>query len=193
MLFSDSRRNSGFTLIEMIVVVAIVLIMSAIVLGNLPAFRDKTSLDLVAQEVAITIRQAQVFGISTRVAGGSFPSHGIYFDSSVKDQFVLFADLAGGRTNAYDVGDGCGEITTECVELFKLTGGITIDGIKDNQNNSLLALNIIFQHPDPEAHFYGSTGNALPIDPSYVKIKIQDNKGNSKNIVVYRSGHIYVE
>src|SRR3989338_9771847 len=77
---STTRR--GFSLIEMMVVLTIFGIMTAVVLANLPAFRDKTALDLIAQEIATTIRQAQVYGIGTRSAGSSsnFSAYGIYFN-----------------------------------------------------------------------------------------------------------------
>ncbi|MDO8183681.1 MAG: type II secretion system protein [bacterium] len=57
----------GFTLIEMIVVIAIFGIVTTVVLANLPTFRDRSSLDLVAQEVAINIRGAQVAGASGQI------------------------------------------------------------------------------------------------------------------------------
>ncbi|OJI08261.1 MAG: hypothetical protein COX02_01870 [Candidatus Vogelbacteria bacterium CG22_combo_CG10-13_8_21_14_all_37_9] len=63
----QSRKNwrAGFSLIEMLVVVSIFTIVTAVVLANLPSFRDKSSLDLVAQEIAIQIRGAQTYAMST--------------------------------------------------------------------------------------------------------------------------------
>ena len=59
-MFYRFKKTAGFTLIEMIVVIAIFGIVTTIILANLPTFRDRSSLDLVAQEVAINIRGAQV-------------------------------------------------------------------------------------------------------------------------------------
>ena len=90
-MFSPSFK-SGFTLIEMMVVVAIFVIATGIVLANLPAFRNKSSLDLTAQEVATGIRQAQVYGAGTRQAStaSKFPSYGIYFrDNGKFDHYPL--------------------------------------------------------------------------------------------------------
>lgn len=51
--------KNGFTLIEMMVVVAITVIMTGVILMNLPDTRNAASADLIAQEVAIYIRSAQ--------------------------------------------------------------------------------------------------------------------------------------
>ena len=64
---ADLSAKAGFTMVEMLVVIAIFGIVTTILLFNLPTFRNQASLDLVAQEVAITIRGAQVFGGGGRV------------------------------------------------------------------------------------------------------------------------------
>ena len=60
------KSNDGFTLIELLVVVSIVTIMSVVILANLPNFRDKTSLTLIAQQVATIARQSQIYGITQK-------------------------------------------------------------------------------------------------------------------------------
>ena len=80
-------------MLEMLVVVAIVLAMTAIVIMYIPQFRDRSSLDLVAQEVAISIRGAQVYASGGKV-GQSFdigkPSYGVHFDSANPNEFFVF-------------------------------------------------------------------------------------------------------
>lgn len=56
----------GFSLLELIVVMAIFLIITAVVIADIPNFRQKSSLDLTANEVATYIRGGQVFGISQK-------------------------------------------------------------------------------------------------------------------------------
>jgi prepilin-type N-terminal cleavage/methylation domain-containing protein len=48
----------GFTLLEMIVVMAIFLITTGIALSNFKGFTRKSSLDLLAREMSLVIRQA---------------------------------------------------------------------------------------------------------------------------------------
>ncbi len=58
--FSTARR--GFTVIELVVVIAIFIIITGIVVADIPSFQNKSSLDLTVSEVATYIRGAQVYG-----------------------------------------------------------------------------------------------------------------------------------
>jgi prepilin-type N-terminal cleavage/methylation domain-containing protein len=198
--------NSGFTLVEMLVVISIFIIVTATLLANLPAFRNKTALDLVAQEVAITIRQAQVFGVGTRsFTGDTFPSHGVYFDKSVSDSFVLFADLdpdGNGPNGQYDPGDGCGGSSTECREQFIFKGGVELSDLLGCTGGSptdtcgaspasLDLLTVVFRRPEPGAKFV-----TVPAQQAYNQIQVviaSTQDGATRNIGVWLTGHIYVE
>ena len=194
-------KKLGFTLVEMVVVVAIIVIMTGILLGNFPDFRDKVSLDLIAQEVAITIRQAQVFGSATRVSSESgvneFPSYGVYFDPSENDNFVLFADL--NNDNKYITGSGCQTAGNECREQFFLPRGVEIvsisscDGTNCNPLSAGSALNVIFKRPFTDALFF--TGKGVPLSFSSVKINIARpaKTCDQRSVVIWNTGHIYVE
>ena len=191
-------QSRGFTLVEMITVVAIILIMTAILLGNLPNFRDKTSLDLIAQEIAVTIRQAQVFGSGTRTAGDSkFRSYGVYLDSSQIDNFIIFADSSdppNGRYNA--VTGGCQTVGTECREQFFLNRGVVITGLEYCSGTCSPysgILNITFLRPLTDAYFYDDTALINP-QAEYVKINIAkvSKPSDTRSIIIWGTGHIYV-
>lgn len=202
-----ARLLTGLTLIEMLVVLAIFTILTAIVLGNLPAFRNRLALDLLAEEVAVTIRQAQVYGAATKGFGGTkFPSHGVHLVASTgntkSESFILFADLV--TDNKYDEGDGCGELNTECREKFTLRGGVEIKAIyicvdqypctavqkKNAQTSDVLA--VIFQRPRSDANFYDKDGNHFTAPPAYILIELYSNKAiDSRYIAIWTTGHIY--
>lgn len=180
--FSKTKRrqiwSGGFTLIEMVTVMAIFVIMTSVVLANLPDFRDRSSLELVAQEMALVVRQAQAFGTRTRGAVFSeevrFPSYGIYFNTGdvnlsepSETSFILFADAPEdgdvGDNNYGGPGEGCGADDSECREVFNLKGGLELDKegpppgplalCDDSGCTSVSALNIVFNRPNPEARF----------------------------------------
>ncbi len=195
---SHSYRNSssGLTLIEMMVVITIFIIMTAVVMANFPAFRDKTGLQLIAQEIATTIRQAQVFGIGTRAAGAlEFPSHGIYFDldgSGGLDNktFLLYADKkTGGTPGQYDTADNI-------IEKFSIRGAAKIDNLQGCNPNPTICtslspqkLDILFQRFYPEASF----PSLAPATPSYVKIVLKSTRTNDQKWVeVWNTGQIVV-
>lgn len=213
---NNPRSARGFTLVEMMVVVSIIIIMTGVVLAGLPGFRDRSSLDLVAQEVALVIRQAQAFGSQTRFAATAFPSYGIYFninDDSVvfksSNSFRLFADIGSPSDGHFSDGSGVQCATGECREVYTLSGGITMTGLNlcnkspTETCNSQAHLNVIFNRPNPEAHFANnssSANNPNNLDNacagsacSYAKIVLSSPKiSTPRNICVWSTGHIYV-
>lgn len=196
LLSSKSKlKNRGFTLLEMVVVLTIFLITTVIVLSNFKGFSRKSSLDLLAQEMSLVIRQAQVYGIATKFqdTGGvkDFPSYGIYINVVNPTHFILFADQNdSGKYEASDVQ----------LEQFNLYGGARIKDLLDENDNPLPRINgginvaMVFRRPAVETLF-----NCLPVcpSPSQIKIQIEDaglnNPNNTRNIVVWKTGHIYVE
>ena len=185
------RKQDGFSLVEMLVIISIFTIMTGVVLANLPTFRDKTALDLIAQEIATTIRQAQVYGIGTRVAGVSYPSYGVYFalDNSYgldEKSFYLYGDVDGA------VGFG-GPMVDSVIEKFTIRGAAKIVALRGcdgscTSQTPLLILDILFKRPYPEANF-GVTAY------SYVKMVIESTRDSTKQkeIQVWNTGQIVVK
>ena len=102
-----TNYKNGFTLIELVVVFSIMVIISGLALFNYSSFRSNISLDNLSQEIALTMRQAQVYALGvhgTQIGntGNQFPAYGIHFRLSTNandivhgntKSFVLFADL----------------------------------------------------------------------------------------------------
>lgn len=82
--------SRGFSVLELIVVLAIFAIMTTILISDIPNFQDKSSLDLTVSEVATYIRGAQVYGAAQKGGEtGSVNSYGIHFDKD-SSKFVLY-------------------------------------------------------------------------------------------------------
>lgn len=210
--YPRARFLTGFTLAEMMTVTAIFLIMTAVVLGNLPEFSDRASLELVAQEVSLVIRQAQSFGANTRATlqeeGTEFPSYGIYFNlndaTSVfpsGTSFRLFADVDGNGRYSDSEATTCATLDAECREVFTLTGGLRIQDLRVcGQGCQVLtddrSLNIVFARPNPEASFVDSDGVEDFPDCgaacSHAIITLHSARNNqTRDICVWNTGHIY--
>src|SRR5512133_2633560 len=88
----ESRKLNhvrGFSLIEMIVVIGIIALLSTVTLSNYKDVSSRISLENLAQQIALTVRQAQVYGISVvRGTGSVYPSYGVHFAG--QNSFVLF-------------------------------------------------------------------------------------------------------
>lgn len=149
--FNFKNKKRGFTLIELIVVIAIFLLISAIVMFNYKGFNSSVSVENLAQDIAINIRKAQVFSISTTgtsIQGSqAFPSYGIHFALGGADPvhgtekaFVLFADVPTGTPPKGDkiysnLSPDCNGATVpgdECIEVLNITSSDKITAICDN-------------------------------------------------------------
>lgn len=140
--------QAGVTLIEMLIVVAIIAVVSAVLMFNYSDFSTNVSLRNLSQEMALAIRKTQTYATSVRaidgtdfVSSSSFPGYGIAF--SVADaqttpspihpsskRFVLFADISDGLTlsdhqyGADVISNRCGtpsSSSNECIETFDIS------------------------------------------------------------------------
>lgn len=133
------KPQSGFSLVELMVTISIFVIITSITLTNYPKFSNKLSLDLLAQDIALSLRQAQIFGSSVfgaKSSGGPtrvFKAYGVHFNAPTVGQIIypyfLFADIDNPlRFDAIIPPDPttllCGEPTSanECVQKFLVTG-----------------------------------------------------------------------
>jgi len=78
-----NTHQSGFTLVEFIVVITIFAIMSGVSLFNYNEYEDSIVETNISQEVAQSIRQAQVYGLSSsdRVIGAQQLDEGVEADN----------------------------------------------------------------------------------------------------------------
>ena len=192
------KTDRGFTLVEMIVVISIFTIMTGVVLANLPQFRERTALQLVAQKMAITIREAQVYGVGVKSFGTEFPSHGIYFYPTIGasnnlKSYVLFADdPSSSNNNKYDP-------PNEKVTQYDLTGTVEIQTIETCSSSSSCTpqaggMNIVFDRPKTEANFTDPSSGAPISSASYANIIIVSNRSlETRTIQVWNTGQISVK
>lgn len=84
----------GFTLIEMLVVLAIIVVLTAVAILGQGQFNRSILLTDTAYTVALSIRQAQTFGFSSRVFSSvTNTGYGVHFGAGTSDQYQIFADL----------------------------------------------------------------------------------------------------
>lgn len=194
------NTNSGFSLIELVVVIAIMTIISGVTLFNQGKFSGNVSLENLAYEIALTIRQAQFFGMNVRevTSGGSstFDSgYGVFFDKSNPNSFIFFADLNNNRFY-----DGAGEV----LEVYNMTRGnyikyLCIDGgCADPSTSTINDLAITFKRPDPDALIKTSNtancGAALNSGCGIAEIIVGSPRNNvtNKTITIMYVGQISV-
>lgn len=177
--------NKGFTLLELLVVLAIFIIITSIILANYPLFRDGVALKKTAQQIAITIHEAEVYAMSVKSFSGQFPSYGAHFESG-NNSFVLFSDV--NDNDIYDVG-------SEEVKIYQIQTNDKIYDLCGNQNSAapdvcgLASVDIIFIRPNPLVILNGSGNPGL----SDIEIYLRSPREKIKKIIVFASGQIAIE
>lgn len=151
----------GFTLIELLVVSLIIMLITAFVLFRQEGFNNSTLLRSLSYGIALSIRQAQVYGVSVResAAGSNVfaGGYGVYFNNNGladSSHYFLFADTnsngrydSGEQLPRFTIGNGRGTdylIKSYCV--YSPGGGHQCDG-------TITPLTIYFRRPNPDACF----------------------------------------
>src|SRR3990167_3654568 len=184
---------AGFTLTELMVVVTIMTLLTGVFLFQQRQFDSTTLLRSLAYSVALSIREAQTYGLSVRSFGGEFPAYGILFDISNNDEYVLFADTNGdGQYN------GSGEI----VDSYVLQGNYEISDICATNGPELCGIGwmtVTFKRPNPDACIATSdpggnnvcNGSNTPLY-SQGRVHIGVSGGATRSVTVTTSGQISV-
>jgi prepilin-type N-terminal cleavage/methylation domain-containing protein len=191
--------SKGFTLIELIVVLAIFAIITGIALADQGNLNSNILVSNLAYEIGLSIRQAQSYGVGVRAVsttGGFDGAYGVSFDVSKPNRIILFNDLNGD--NLYEDGEEDSElqvvnqqgnkIVATCVELDP--------GQKCTKDTGVGLLTITFKRPNPEAVFtrasVDSDGNIIDgtmvnnaTGPAYIVVNTAS--GNNCRVVTIQS------
>jgi type II secretory pathway pseudopilin PulG len=189
----------GFTILEILVVVAVTVMLSSLVLVNHGKFRTTISLASLTYDIALALREAQVYGTSVREANeigiDQFRiRYGVHFDRSDDTTFFIFIDRGG----ADNEGDGAwdGGVQDIKVETFTLRGGnrltalcVTVAGGTEDCVG-FNDLDITFARPNPNSIIITDG-----VGSSFVtaEIKVTSVQGVTRSVVVHQSGQISVQ
>jgi prepilin-type N-terminal cleavage/methylation domain-containing protein len=96
---SIAQRASGFSLVEMMVVLAIISVVTSIALLGQGEFNRSILLTDTAYTVALSLREMQTYGLSSRKFNATQNAgYGAYVTSATTGSYVLFADTADADT-----------------------------------------------------------------------------------------------
>lgn len=200
-LRSGTRDLSrGFTLIELLVVTGIIVVVSSVMLVNNGRFGGVVQLQNLTYDVALTIRQAQVYGISVARFGSSTFSagYGVHFDTSSPKTYVLFADiypLPPDQNGLYDPGQGELVATTDITRGYAIQSLCTPAGADSATCTRVTTLDMLFVRPEPDAWISGPDTSCLLQSGSCqgsARITLVAPRGDTMSVVVDASGQISV-
>jgi prepilin-type N-terminal cleavage/methylation domain-containing protein len=205
------KFSSGFTLIELLVAIVIFAITTGIVVLSQNKFDNGILLDNLAYDIAITIRQAQSFGINVKESGtsGIFSPYGVYFDlttTGINKNFILFSDTIKsggvlGTDSTFNGNTTCLSTDPECVQKYSIKRGSYIKSVCAGTSianclttDQTTQLTVVFKRPNPDALIYNITDINRTRPLAYAKITVSSADGSAtKNIVITSVGQIYVE
>ncbi len=179
------RAHRGFTLAEMVVVIGVIAIVSGVVLANNNRFGGQVLLQNLAYDIALSIRQSQVYGIAVQRFNNEYASaYGMHFSISSPDIYLLFADV----TTVNGIYDG----SSERVQSTTIANRYSITALRINgcSGNVVSNLDIVFKRPDPDAYISAPPLSGLQ---EAACITVSSPRGESKNIIVEVNGQIAVQ
>lgn len=156
------QKSSGFTLIEMLVVIAIVAMLSSAVVTSSFAGQKRYDLARAVQQMSADLRRVQNLALAGKMQGGVSPAgYGLYTSGN---SYVLFYNLNSNKDHH--------------------GASIDIETITLPTNVSLAptGTSIYFVPPDPTTYINGASAGSL----TFTLI----NEAYSKTITVYASGRI---
>ncbi len=204
-LKSKVQNSKGFTLIELVVSIAIFAFMTVLVLSRYGTFNQNTLLTNMAYDMALTVKTAQTYGLSVKSADGvsnNFNSaYGVHFDMANPTQFIFFTDI--DKNGYYDTGEDITKYTlTSGAKILRIclasdmscTSGIKL-GSKD-------ILDVEYKRPNPNAILdcigYDGAAGACPIGRNsmtqpvaFITLTSSDGS-NTQMVVIRRNGQISV-
>lgn len=211
----------GFTLVELIVVLFLIIVLTTITITSQTNYNRSLIITNTAYTVALSIRESQSLGLSSRNFGGvQNAGYGINLNDTETERYRVFADVLGPSTyQTYapcPTGDsGTPEAkpgnclydhTSEILKTYNLNKGFRIYdfcGLRTT-NNALAcglstawsSMNITFIRPNTEAVISMiNTGNNLAYPMKCAVIWIAPPNGtvaNMKCIVVSQTGQVSV-
>ena len=180
-IFKTKKNNSkGFTLVETIVVVAVVSILSIVMLASHQGSQKQQSVQRAAHQLAGDIRRAQNMAMASVEHEDAIPDgYGIYIEKN-DSSYILFADGNGNQKWNSEPPDFM-------VEEINLPSNVEISDISPAPGNHV---SIFFEPPDPITYINGDSSAGTD---TTITLIFDGIASYCKEVTVKTSGQIEID
>lgn len=193
-----TQTSKGFTLVEFIVIMGIFAIMVGVIIFNFNGFRSSVTLDNLAQDIALSVRQIQTSAGASLSSDGSPETEkprGIYFpvgdDGHYKNEFILFVD--DYQNGTFDQGQDQELDTIRIQTADKISGVFYGDNITSAENELTgQPVSITFGRFKTSATFYDPLGMITAAGVVRIKVTSADET-RSRYISIFKTGQVSVQ
>ena len=181
-------QSSGFTIIELLVVVMIMFILSGISIFKFREYTTNIELSNVTLDTALVIREAQTFGVTTveSNASGFQNAYGVHFSESEPDSYTFFVDSTNDDFWYND--------SSEIIRQSYFEPGYVISNIcvstGGGQDCTVTELVTAFKRPNLSAHILYQNGG---LEVSEAQIIFAAPDGSTSTVHTTVTGQIYVQ
>lgn len=189
-----ARGSAGFTLIELLVVMGIMIVITTLVLARYSQFNGVVLLRSLAYDVALSIREAQVYGISGKSSGGVFAyRYGVHLSKTDSTRYRLFGDTnnniayeasevvtAYSMRPGYGISEMCAHRSSDGTEICATSGGIS-------------SVTIMFKRPEPDAIIRACPSAGPCVAAIDATITLVSPTGATRSVTVTSTGQISVK
>lgn len=194
--------RQGFTLVELMVSIAIMGTLTGIMLARYPDSAMRLNLANISNHIMLTTREAQLRGSSVDVSGGA-AGYGIYSATSNPKQIIFFYDsMTGASKNGIYIGDGLYGTTTinETKTLITLPTNYKISALcvgtgfpfSCNASNTpaITSLTITFERPNPQPLIYINKATSTAYSGACLEVSSPKapQLGHIRSVRVFSSG-----
>lgn len=197
------KYRRGMTYVELIVVLSIFSVLSAVVMFSYRSFQDRIDIKNLASDIGLQILEAQKGALSGRWSTLApacsdpldpstcwKPAYGVYFNTAVDNKsFIYFADTNIKNDNIFQ-GSAC---TGECLNNNVIGKGNYISSINATGTGScsgLTSLTIVFTRPDSNAAISNPGGTCTSI--TSVDINVFSPQGLTSFVRIFNFGKIRI-
>lgn len=185
--FSPIGRGkcSGFTLVELLVSIAVIVIITSIVLVKYDSFDSTTLLKNAAYDIALTLREAQMKSVSASRQNGNFDyPFGVTFTPGAKTYTTFRYQYAVATDYPYYDGTHTSDLNTATIDRSMYVSDVCVARTPSNEDCNITRLDVSFKRPEFKALIYAPEYSSDPEDLTSAKIKVASTRGTGDVFIV---------